>query len=55
MMLRYSFNLAKEADLIEEAIQKVLAQGYRTKDIESPGMKLVGTKAMSALILDHIR
>ncbi len=54
MMLRYSFDLVKEADLIEESIQKVLAQGYRTKDIEAPGTKLVGTKEMGELILKSL-
>jgi len=54
MMLRHSFNLGKEADLIEGAIQKVLAQGYRTKDIEAPGTKLVGTKEMGALVLQNL-
>jgi len=54
MMLRHSFDLGKEADLIESAIQKVLAQGYRTKDIEAPGTKLVGTKEMGALILQNL-
>ncbi|MCH7614697.1 MAG: 3-isopropylmalate dehydrogenase [Nitrospinae bacterium] len=54
MMLRHSFDLGKEADLIEGAIQKVLAQGYRTKDIEAPGTKLVGTKEMGALILQNL-
>ncbi len=54
MMLRHSFDLGKEADLIEDAIQKVLAQGYRTKDIEAPGTKLVGTKEMGALILQNL-
>ncbi len=54
MMLRYSFDLGKEADLIEEAIQKVLAQGYRTKDLEAPDTMLVGTKEMGALILKNL-
>ena len=54
MMLRYSFDLGKEADLIENAIQKILAQGYRTKDIEAPGTKLVGTKDMGELILKQL-
>ena len=44
MMLRYSFNLEKEADCIEEAVTKVLEQNYRTGDIMSDGMKLVGTR-----------
>ena len=54
MMLRYSFDLGKEADMIEGAIQKVLSQGYRTKDIEGPGTKLVGTKEMGNLILQNL-
>ena len=37
MMLRYSFDLAAEADTIENAVAKVLEEGCRTKDIASPG------------------
>ncbi len=33
MMLRFSFDLDKEADAIEDAVRKVLADGYRTVDI----------------------
>ena len=33
MMLRYSFDLGKEADCIEKAVEKVLLDGYRTTDI----------------------
>jgi len=54
MMLTYSFDLTKEAALIEEAIQKTLEQGYRTKDIESPGTTLVGTKEMTDHILKNL-
>ncbi len=54
MMLRYSFDLGKEADLIENAIQSVLSQGYRTGDIASPGTTLVGTQEMSTLVLRNI-
>jgi 3-isopropylmalate dehydrogenase len=50
MLLSYSFNLDKEAAAIERAILRVLEQGYRTKDIQSPGCKLVGTKEMGRLI-----
>lgn len=55
MMLKFSFDLGKEADLIEHAIQTVLAQGYRTKDIEGPGTTLVGTKEMGHRILEAIQ
>ena len=36
MMLRYSFDLAEEADLIEKAVSDVLDEGWRTRDIKSP-------------------
>ena len=37
MMLRYSFDLEKESDCIEEAVNRVLEAGWRTKDIAAPG------------------
>jgi 3-isopropylmalate dehydrogenase len=46
MMLRYSFDDARNADRILAAVQKVLAAGYRTGDIFQPGMKRVGTREM---------
>jgi 3-isopropylmalate dehydrogenase len=46
MMLRYSFDDARNADRILAAVQRVLAAGYRTGDIFQPGMKRVGTKEM---------
>ncbi|RMH06755.1 MAG: 3-isopropylmalate dehydrogenase [Nitrospirae bacterium] len=55
MMLRYSFDLEQEAESIERAIQAVLAQGYRTQDIASPGTTVVGTTEMGARILDHLQ
>lgn len=54
MMLRYSFDLDKEADAIEKAVQKVLAEGYRTGDIMSNGCKYVGTQEMGELIVGKI-
>ena len=54
MMLRYSLNLDKEADSIDNAITKVLEANYRTGDIMSDGMTLVGTKKMGELILSEI-
>jgi 3-isopropylmalate dehydrogenase len=54
MMLSYSFDLTKEADLIEQAIQKTLDQGYRTKDIEGHGTTLIGTKEMGEKILQNL-
>jgi len=50
MMLRYSFNLSKEADAVEKAVEKALKEGYRTGDIMSPGKILVGTEKMGDII-----
>lgn len=54
MMLSESFDLTKEAEMIESAIQRTLEQGYRTKDIESPGCTLVGTVEMGDHILKQL-
>ena len=54
MMLRYSLDLDKEADAVETAVQKVLTEGYRTGDIMSEDMKLVGCKEMGSLVADMI-
>ena len=54
MMLRYSFDLDKEADAIEAAVMQVLKEGYRTGDIMSEGCTQVGCKAMGDLIAQRI-
>ena len=54
-MLRYSFDMDKEADAIEAAVQQVLTDGYRTGDIYSEGCKKVGTMEMGNLIAAHIQ
>ncbi len=51
MMLRYSFNLAREADLVDAAVAHVLESGLRTGDIMQDGAKKVGTEAMGDAIL----
>ena len=50
MLLRYSFDLDREADAIEQAVQAVLTEGYRTGDIMSEGCVKVGTCKMGDLI-----
>jgi len=50
MALRYSFDLGKEADLVDQAIAKVLDKGLRTGDIMQPGMTKVGTTEMGQAI-----
>lgn len=61
MLLRYSFGLETEAKAIENAVEKVLDDGYRTGDIAgserdavSAAGKLVGTKAMGQLVVDYL-
>jgi 3-isopropylmalate dehydrogenase len=51
MALRYSFDLAAEADLIDAAIAAALAKGFRTADIMQNGMKKVSTAEMGSAIL----
>ncbi len=54
MMLRYSFDLDKEADAIENAVKKVLAEGYRTIDIAKPGEPQVKCDEMGTLIAERV-
>jgi 3-isopropylmalate dehydrogenase len=54
MMLRYSFSLAEEADAIESAVSKFLAEGYRTPDIMANGLTEVGTKRAGELIASMV-
>lgn len=50
MMFRYSFKLPEEAAAIEQAVDAVLAEGWRTADIAEPGVEAIGTKKMGELI-----
>lgn len=54
MMLRYSFDLDKEADAIDAAVKQVLKDGYRTVDIMSAGCEKVGCKKMGDLLAERI-
>lgn len=54
MMLRYSFNLEKEAESIEKAVEMVISQKIRTKDIAEDNIKPVGTSEMGDAILNKI-
>ncbi len=54
MMLRFTFDLDKEATAIEVAVSQVLKDGYRTIDIMSEGNTQVGTKEMGDLICERI-
>lgn len=54
MMLRYSFDMAKEADAIEDAVNKVLDGGFRTGDIMQEGCKKVTCSEMGDLVAERI-
>ena len=54
LMLRYSFQMEKEAALIEEAVQAVLDSGYQTADLQIPNGRKVGTVEMTRRIIDYI-
>ena len=54
MMLRYSFDLDREAAAVEAAVQKVLTEGWRTADIMAEGCTKVGTAEMGDLIAARI-
>lgn len=54
MALRYSFDMQKEADLIDQAIASTLAKGLRTGDIKSEGSKVVSTSQMGEAIISEL-
>lgn len=54
MMLRYSFDLEKEAKEIEDEVTKVLSKGYRTIDIYNGKGNIIGTKEIGCLIANKI-
>ena len=54
MLLRFSLDMDREAAAVEEAVKKVLRDGYRTVDIMGNGCVQVGTEKMGDLILDRM-
>jgi 3-isopropylmalate dehydrogenase len=54
MLLRYSFGLTDDADLVEKAVENVLAAGVRTGDIATPGTKTVSTTEMGKALLAEL-
>ncbi len=58
MMLRFSFDMVREADAIEQAVWKTLDKGYRTQDImpkDKTGLIRVGCREMGQLIIDNLK
>src|SRR5690625_4002553 len=54
MMLRYSFNLNEEANVIEQAVEKSLEQGFHTADLKIDNGKQVSTKEMTDVIISNL-
>jgi len=55
MMFTYSFDMPEVEEAIDKAVRRVLAKGYRTKDIYSEGCKLVSTEEMGDLIAQELK
>ena len=54
MMLRWSFGLHKEADLLESSIAGLLAEGYRTADIAKPNDRSLNTRQVGDMIAGQV-
>jgi len=54
LLLRYSLGLEEEAAIVEAAVDRALAEGYRTPDIAEPGSETLGTRAMGDLIAELV-
>ena len=55
MMLRHSFGMAAEAELVEKAVRLALKEGFRTEDIRQTGARIVGTEEMGNLVVEKLR
>jgi len=55
MMLKYTFGKSDSAQLIEDAVIRVLEKGFRTGDIYSAGMRKVNTREMGQAVLDELK
>ena len=54
MMLKYSFDMLEDSNLIEKAIQNVLSKGLRTLDIKQGNEKAISTKQMGAAVIEEL-
>ncbi len=55
MALRYSFNMDKDADMLDKAVKDVLSDGYRTADIMESGKNKVSTSQMGDLVITKLK
>ena len=54
MMLRLGLDMPEEAEHIEKAVRKALADGFRTADIMEPGKELLGCKNMGDKVVERL-
>ena len=54
MMLKYSFNMIEDSNLIEKAVQNVLSKGFRTSDIKQKNEKAISTKEMGNAVIKEL-
>ena len=54
MLLRYSLGLHDEADEVERAVAAAVAGGARTADIAAPGRAFLGTRGMTAAVIERL-
>jgi len=54
LLLRYSLGLEREARAVEQAVDRVLAEGYRTRDIAESGSEVITTTVMGDLICERV-
>ena len=54
MMLKYSFDMQEDSQLIEQAVQNVLSKGLRTTDIKDGANKIVSTKDMGKAVIEEL-
>ena len=55
MALRYSFDMDKDADMLDKAVKDVLKDGHRTADIMEEGKKKVSTSQMGDLVISKLK
>ena len=54
MMLKYSFDMKEDSELIEKAVQNVLNKGLRTADIKEGAEKIISTKEMGKAVIEEL-
>ena len=54
MMLKYSFDMNEDSDLLEQAVQNVLSKGLRTADIKQNNETAISTKEMGKRVIDEL-